>query len=255
MNDCGLLYIASGPSYLEEAIKNAALSKYYCPSLRISICTDDCVSAYSSGLFHKVIKHDAPAYSYRDKIVPLIDLPYSSTLFIDSDAFVCHDIDSIFMLSSHVDVACAFAPVRHPPGWTDIHVPITFPELNSGVILLKKSLLQKKFIKHWLSLYDKVFVQHGQSWDQATFRSVIWDFMKKKRFRFLHLPDEANLRTPKPWIAGRGMPVQIVHGRIPKDEIHAFVSYLNTDIDKFRSSSNWLELNPASSIYPRFDRC
>lgn len=254
MKDAGLYYVATGSFFLKEALKNAALCKYYCPDLRISICTDDCDFATSSGLFHKVIKHNSPLYSYRDKIVPLINLPYALTLFIDSDAFVCSDINPIFELASCADLACAFAPVRHPPGWADKTIPITFPELNSGVILLKRSNLQKQFSKKWLSLYDDIYAQYGQTWDQATFRSVVWDFMQKKRLRFLHLSDEANLRTPKPWIAGRGMPVQIVHGRIPENEIQAFVNYLNSDIDRFRSSSQWLQLNPSTSIYPKFDR-
>lgn len=254
MKSYGLLYVATGYKYLLEAIKNARLTRYYCPDLCISICTDDCEHAISSGCFHRVIKHNAPVYSYRDKISPLLNLPYSLTLFIDTDAFVCSSLDPLFRLGSLVDMACAMAPVRHPPGWTDSDVPINFPELNSGIMLLKRTNLQRKLIKSWLFLYDEIYLKYGQSWDQATLRSVIWKFLARKRFRFLHLPCESNLRTPKPWLAGRGMPVQVIHGRIPELEIPSFVDYLNSDIDRFRSSSEWIKLHPNSDIYPRFDR-
>ena len=68
------------------------------------------------------------------------------------------------------------------------------------------------------------------------------------------LPPEANLRTTKPWIAGRGLPVSIVHGRFDYAEINPFISFLNSDIDRFRTWSEWLNTYPNSTIRPRFDR-
>ena len=113
---------------------------------------------------------------------------------------------------------------------------------------------QSLFIQAWLKLYDLLSSQYSRSWDQASFRSVLWSHIKENNFLFLPLPEEANIRTPKPWTVGRGMPAFIVHGRIPECEAIAFFSYLNNDIDCFRTWSGWLNQYPESSIRPRYDR-
>ena len=78
--------------------------------------------------------------------------------------------------------------------------------------------------------------------------------MIRVNLKFLHFPSELNLRTTKPWIAGRGQRVYVIHGRFPSDELHDFESYLNSDIDRFRTSTEWKFLYPNSEIYPKFDR-
>ena len=249
----GVYYIATGDKYLHEAFHNVRLTRSFNPSLSVSVCTHDTVEARQSGLFDNVVQHPCPVYSYRDKIQPLIDPPYDNTLYLDTDAFSSYSLDSIFSLADFVDIACAAAPVRHPPGWSDSEAPMSFTEFNSGVILLKKSHQQKQFFNKWLALYDKLFRKFSQSWDQASFRSILWRRIKMKKLQFLQLPSEANLRTTKPWIAGRGMPVQIIHGRFAEHETNKFLTYLNSDINKFRTSSEWLKLYPDSSIRPRFD--
>ena len=109
-------------------------------------------------------------------------------------------------------------------------------------------------VKSWLDLYDSLVVTCSQLWDQASFRSVLWSAMHSADLRFLHLPSEMNLRTTKPWIAGRGMPVHVVHGRYPDEEFLQFVGYLNDDYDKFRTWDEWLVFHPNTCIRPRHDR-
>ena len=70
-------------------------------------------------------------------------------------------------------------------------------------------------------------------------------------WKILNLPSEANLRTTKPWIAGKGMPVFVVHGRIPQNEWPTFLHYLNNDIDIFRDWRDWIINNPQSKILPK----
>ena len=253
-SDFGCLYVATGKKYLDEAIRSALLSKKWTHSHPIYISTDLTDEAESSGVFDSVLKHPNPVYSYRDKIVSLIRPPFRHTLFLDTDAFLVSPLEDIFAFTSNLDFAAACAPVCHPPGWSDPVVPNVFGELNTGVIFLKKSPKQRSVIKSWLRLYDARCLSHNQIWDQATFRSVIWDSIVKLNLRFLTLPDECNLRTTKPWIAGRGQRVYVIHGRFPVSELDPFEKYLNTDIDRFRTSSEWIYLNPESQIYPKFDR-
>lgn len=250
----GCFYVATGKQYLDEAIVSASRSRRWVGGHPICISTDRFDDAVSSGVFDLVIRHPHPSFSYRDKIIPLVSPPYRYTLFLDTDAFLVSPLDDIFLFASNHDFAAVSAPVRHPPGWSDEYVPIIFGELNTGVIFIKKSRKQMSVIKNWLKLYDSLFIDCNQTWDQASFRSVIWNFISHSNLRFLSLPDECNLRTTKPWIAGRGQRVYVIHGRFPSAELSNFESYLNADIDRFRTSSEWKRLYPNSEIYPKFDR-
>jgi len=253
-SNCGLLYVATGDQHSSEAIKNIILSRPYLQNLKTCLVTDK-VRGSEYLYFDFVRIHDSPIFGYRDKISSLLNLPFDITLFIDSDAFISSSLDPIFQLASVVDFAAAHAPVRHPPGWSDNSPPLSFPEFNSGVMLFRRSQSIAELIRHWLKIYDDLFVSFNQHWDQASLRSSLWrHLLINKNFRLGVLPPEANLRTTKPWIAGRGMPVSVVHGRFDSLEVDNFLSFLNTDIDRFRTWAEWLTLYPCSSIKPRFDR-
>ena len=249
----GLVYVATGPKHSAEALANIRYSLPYILGLPTCLITDQ-IRGTEHQYFTDVRIHESPVFSYRDKISGLSDLPFDVNLFIDSDAFVVSSIDSLFQLSSFADFAAAHAPVRHPPGWSDSDVPLFFPEFNSGVMLFKKSSIITELIQDWLSTYDSLFHDFNQHWDQASLRSVLWRFLINNNLRVSVLPPEANLRTTKPWIAGRGLPVSIVHGRFDYEEVNPFISFLNSDIDRFRTWSEWLNIYPNSTIRPRFDR-
>ena len=68
--------------------------------------------------------------------------------------------------------------------------------------------------------------------------------MQNRRFRLTLLPAEANFRTTKPWVAGRGLPVHVLHGRVPADETDALLDYLNSNVDRFRTWAEWHQRNP-----------
>ena len=65
--------------------------------------------------------------------------------------------------------------VFHPP----------FLRLIPGFLFFKKSKLQIALIQSWLNLYDSLLIEHNQAWDQASFRSVIWDFINGNSFTIL----------------------------------------------------------------------
>ena len=252
--DFGILYVATGTKCCAEAIDNASRTRLFQPSLSISIKTEMTALAEHSNMFDNIISFSSPYLSYRDKISGLLDLPYEQTLFLDSDACVISDIMQFSSLLNVADLAAAYAPVRHPPGWNDPSVSRLFPELNTGVLLIRRSPQWTLIVQKWLALYDSLVESHSQFWDQASFRSVLWSAISHHHLRFLHLPSETNLRTTKPWIAGRGLPVYVVHGRYPDHEFLDFSNYLNSDIDRFRTWNEWLALYPNTKIRPRFDR-
>ena len=250
----GVLYIATGNRCCAEAIENAKRTRIFNPKLLIAIKTDQMDLAINANVFDEILGFVNPSWSYRDKIVGLYDLPYSITLFLDSDACLIQPIENVLSILTVSDFAAVSAPVRHPPGWSDSSIPSLFPELNTGVLLLCRSNKWNTLVQDWLNLYDSLVESHSQLWDQASFRSVVWSTIQMRKLRFIHLPSELNLRTTKPWTAGRGMPIYVIHGRFPDEEFTPFVNYLNLDIDRFRTWNEWLSFFPNSRIRPRFDR-
>ena len=251
--DQGIIYIATGDQHRIEAVRNMSASQPYLNGCESVLFTDE-PSLIPDNIFSRVLRHPSSCFSYRDKILPLIDLPFEVNLFLDSDARLIDDVSNLFSSFGNADFSAVYAPVRHPPGWSDGAVPSFFPELNSGVSLLRRSELQRSFISSWLNLYDELYSKFQQSWDQASLRSVAWHFSQFQNLRLQVLPQEANLRLTKPWVAGRGLKVCVIHGRPPEEELDAFIHFLNHDFDRFRTWSEWISLYPNSQIRPRHDR-
>ena len=249
----GIVYIATGSRYRSEAASNLERSRPYLKSFRSCIYTDDTTDPNISS-FDIILKHPCPSFGYRDKILPLLDLPFEYNLFLDSDAFLVYNSSDLFNLLDHFDFVASQAPVRHPPGWSDSSIPLTFPEFNSGVLLFKKGISCQRLVSSWIQLYDHLKSEFSQNWDQASLRSSVWSLMKSNDLNTFVLPPECNLRTTKPWIIGRGMPAYVIHGRVNSAELHPFISYLNDDINRFRYWTEWLQYYPESSIRPRHDR-
>ena len=147
-HDHGILYIATGSSYIAEAINSASFTRRWFKH-SISIVTDQTDYPNLTSYFDLIIKHKDPRYSYRDKISGLLQSPFKRTLFLDTDAFLAYKADHIFSYSASFDFSVSFAPVRHPPGWSDDSVPKAFGELNTGVIYLNSNSKVKRLLREW----------------------------------------------------------------------------------------------------------
>ena len=242
--DRGIVYVATGAPFLDEAIVSARASRLHASATPIAVYTDCPDEATSAGCFEHVLEHPDPRRCYRDKIPVLLELPFACTLFLDTDARLTADCDGLFALSERFDLAAAHAPVRRPRGWSAPEVPAVFPELNSGVLLLRRSDLQRTLVERWLTLYDEV----GQEADQASLRVAVWETLLDGLQLYV-LPPEANLRPVMPWVTGRELPVMVLHGRFAEDETERLVRYLNDNVGQFRSGADWHRRN-----LPRFAR-
>ena len=191
----------------------------------------DAPALVPDGLFDAVLPHPQPRGTYRDKIAPLLRLPFRRTLFLDTDVQLLEPLDDLFALLHHVELVGCHAPVRWCQ-WADPEVPEGFCELNSGVLGLRRSRRCRRLIRTWLATYDRA----GVRFDQASLRSALWHGCQRG-LRIWVLPPEYNLRTTKPWIAGKGLAVKVVHGRIPDDMRQPLARYLNDNIEGFRASS------------------
>lgn len=249
-SNSALVYVATGESYILEASLSALHSRPFLDSIPICIYTNDVEFARSTNCFDIIYHLKNPYFSYRDKVSALRDLPFKYCLFLDTDARLVSEITPVFKMLSVFDLLAVRAPVRFPSGWIDHRPPKLFSEINTGVLFIRRSLLQRLLFISWLYLYDYLNRNYSQVWDQASFRSCLWFFVSKLRFKLFVLPEEANLRITKPWIVGKGLSAFIVHGRMPEQEWPKFTQYLCGDISRFRTWTEWLELNPKSLIKP-----
>ena len=250
----GILFIATGEQHVHEAIENARASAEHACGRRLVLITDRVHEVSDADVFDQVLAHPDPVGGYRDKIGPLQRLPFQRTLFLDSDARLTAPVDALFAALGPADLAAVHAPVRHPPGWSDKRVPALFPELNSGVLLFRRGPLQRRLVRRWLRLYDRLHHRFGQTWDQASLRSVVWRLMQRRGLRLAVLPAEANFRTTKPWVAGQGLPVHVLHGRVPSDEQSLLQAYLNDNVERFRTWAEWFDLHPESQLRLRIGK-
>ena len=100
---------------------------------------------------------------------------------------------------------------------------------------LRSSHKQRSLIKDWLRIYDEINV----NFDQASLRMAIWRATNNYKLQTWVVPAEYNLRTPKPWLIGRGLAVKIIHGRITQEKIKELKEYLNSNVNTFRASSEF----------------
>jgi hypothetical protein len=227
----GLLLVATGERHQIEALELLSKLKSSTIQLPVTLVSDAPATFADLGL-DQLLAHPDPRHSYRDKIIGLQHLPYRYTLFLDTDVQILEPLDDLFEFLRHTDLCGCHAPVRWAQ-WHDPAVPECFSELNSGVIGIQRNRRTRALMRRWLALYDQV----GVAFDQATLRSALWQGIKRKQLRVSVLPPEYNLRTTKPWIAGQGMAVKIVHGRVAEADRPALRTYLNTNTNVFRSSS------------------
>lgn len=235
INRCreGILQIATGRKYRDEAISSARRIRPFINGRPITLVTDK-PELVPAGIFDSLILHPQPQNSFRDKILPLLKPPYRRTLFLDTDLELLSPIEDLFEILRVFDVVGCHAPVRWCD-WKNDEVPEGFCELNSGVLGIRRGFSQRALVRYWLRLYDSA----GIKFDQATLRAALWWASTNRGLRTWVLPSEYNLRTPKPWLTGAGIPVKIVHGRLPEKHRQSLFSYLNDNINEFRSSSSF----------------
>jgi hypothetical protein len=223
-----VLYVATGERHLREAAASLASLRRHEPSLPVTMFVDQAQRPTLSnwGLADsigdvplEILDLPDPTYSWADKPLALsrVEEIDEEVLFLDSDTRICGAIGEMFDLLQAFDLAAAHAPVRldprQPPSLSD-RVPVTFPELNTGVIVFRRTASVARLLERWRRLHLDVLrsVERGTVGDQATFRVALYE----SDIRFAVLPPEYNCRFTFPtYVHGA---VRILHGRAPNLE-------------------------------------
>jgi hypothetical protein len=196
----GVLYVARRSQYLDAAVESARSVRRVSPRLPIAIATDGDAPAEFD---HRVTFSETDGY--RAKIVGLLASPFERTLMLDVDTYAAADVSEVFQILDAFDVAAAHAPNRVVVPLDD--VPDSFPELNTGVIALRRNESVTRLLQDWLDEYDRLVRSAPASKDQPSFRRVLY---KATDVRLAVLTPEFNLRF---WMAGYyNQHVRILHG-------------------------------------------
>lgn len=211
----GIIYIVTEQKFVDEACLSAASVKRCMPDIPITLFSD---VPRSSSLFDQVVPIVKPTHGPEDKILNIAKSPYQETLYLDSDTHMVDDSRELFSLLERFDLAAVHAPYRAQ--YQVSEVPDCFPEVNTGVLLIRKSNKTDMLFERWLQVYRedalkpvKWLFPGGESWyrhalpNQPSFRRALYE----SDVRIANVPPEYNCRFPFPGFVH--MKVKILHGR------------------------------------------
>lgn len=205
----GVVYTAIRPQFVEEARISALSLRRFLPTIRILLFTDS--PPTDEGPFDEVrtLKERQPT-AHLDKLACMINSPFSETLFLDTETYICGSPIELFDLLDRFDMAMALER-RYvdflPEGAA---VPAAFPEYNQGVIAYRQSPEMRAVFKKALAWsHDFTARTHQTVGDQVGMRIALYE----SALRIAVIPQEYNCRFHSfGWLNG---PVRILHARLP----------------------------------------
>lgn len=184
--DKGVIYVATGLDYRDLACASARSLRAVEPDLAVDLYTDD-PEAVEPGLFDRVHRIDDP--HPRSKLDCMARTRFSRTLFLDADTLVVAPLGDLFDILGRFEMALAHDVRRASDlirAGLDEVTPYAFPQMNSGVVLYRRSPVMLDFLAEWA----RRFAASGQSRDQVVLKDMLW----QSDLRFYVLPPEFNLR-------------------------------------------------------------
>jgi hypothetical protein len=207
----GAVYIIThDPRYVGLLLTSAESLKRAMPDLPIAVFSQFPVE---SSLFERIEIVEPSTDGFYDKARLIRNSPYDRTLLIDADTYVLQPVPELFSLLDHFDCAATHEEYVN----TDWHgryprpdIPASFPEFNTGVLLLKRSNRVSTMLEQWGMLYEQFLRDRpGEAInDQPFFRVAAYH----SEARFTTLPREYNCK-----FRGQGYlngPVKILHGHV-----------------------------------------
>lgn len=191
----GVIYSCSGnTNFLKESVESAESVKKFMPGIEICLFhnySDAILNSVDTNVFTDVRKlvlpeNNDPRFSghmscFLAKLYAIQQTPFDYTLFLDTDTEIKRRIPTFFDLLKNFDIAIAPGPMTQlPTDSEDIinKIPDEFPELNTGVILYKKSEKMDKFLNTWKETFlhniNGLYRDHGKGGEQVALRYLLW---------------------------------------------------------------------------------
>lgn len=192
----GYVYAATGDAYVTLARRSArSLRKVIGADVPIDLFTDQKIT---DPVFDRV--HALQHRSRRPKMEALRNSRFQKTVYLDADTICVAPIDDIFDILDRADLAACAEQRRNDMRVRMQHrlgdVPAAFPQINSGVIGLRKSPATDKLLQDWHQI-----THSGQDkFDQHSLRYLLFH----SDLRFHTLPAEYNVLYFGPFMLRAG---------------------------------------------------
>jgi len=210
MSQGAIYIITQDPRYLGLLLTSAGSLKRVMPQLPITVFSQFPVE---SPLFEKVVRVEATQDGFFDKTRLMRESPYDRTLFIDADTYVVEPVPELFSLLDHFDCAATHEEYVNTD-WFQRYprpdIPDSFPEFNTGILMLKRSEKVDRLLMEWGDLYrDYLEAKPGEKInDQPFFRVAVYG----SDVRMATLTREYNCKfRGQGYLKGK---VKILHGHV-----------------------------------------
>lgn len=221
----GVIYIATGESYVEEAKVSAKSLKSHMPNINITLYTDK--KQYDSKVFDRVKILENPSYDFGDSVLKPEMVEYDKNLLLDTDTYVTDDISELFELLDKYSLIARLNPrrtgsVNHK---YDEEPPQSFPQYNTGVIGFRDNSDVRDFFDKWSDKYNTKIDNYSNNFNQPSFREVAYNH----DIKIGAFSSEYNFRINEPGFADGK--VKIVHGSKANYALEDIAKILNESSD------------------------
>lgn len=203
----GVLYKATGDSYVKEAEHSAKTVKRHSEELQTAIITD---TEVSSDNFDLVIGPTDPLPSDNSSNILYPDSsPFDRTIYLDTDTHVCEDLSSTIDLLDEFQLGVTLATSRHA---VPTHSGV-FSGYSGGILVFDDSDIANNFHKLWYDTYWRFREKKGITRNQPSLSYAILN----SEADFITLPGEFNtFVNPGSDVGYLHNKAKILHGR-PED--------------------------------------
>ncbi|CUH77992.1 putative nucleotide-diphospho-sugar transferase [Tropicibacter naphthalenivorans] len=193
MTKDGFVFAATGQTYIDLARRSARTLRSVMGDVQIDLFTDRPVD---DPVFDRVVR--LREVDHRPKMEALRRSRFQNTLYLDCDTIVVAPLTDVFDLIRRHDIVAAHEQYRlsrsglvlGPSG-----PPNSFPEVNGGVLGLRKSRKTRRLMIDWHAKLR----QSNFKWDQPLLRELLY----RGNYRLGILPTDYNLMHTE-WIRSSG---------------------------------------------------
>jgi Nucleotide-diphospho-sugar transferase len=178
----GFIFAATGEKYTGLARRAAQNLRHVMPQAPIDLFTDQPVE---DPTFDRI--HPVTAGFFRPKMEAIANSRFERTVYLDSDCIALTDLSELFTVLDRFDIAGAH--MQYPNTTLaigDQTIPDSFPQINAGVLAVKRSPATQNLIRDW----GNIVRDTGASFDQPSLRRLLWD----SDLRLAVLPMEYNFK-------------------------------------------------------------
>lgn len=220
MSNGAVYIITQDPRYVDLLLTSAASLKRAMPELPITAFSQFPIE---SPLLENVHLVEPGGDGFYDKARLIQSSPYERTLLIDADTYVLEPVPELFALLDQFDCAATHEEYldtdwHHRYPRTDI--PASFPEFNTGILMLKRSEQVSRMLEQWGTLYQQFLQERpGETInDQPFFRVAAY----LSEVRIATLTREYNCKfRGQGYLNGK---VKILHGNVDLKLDEGFVN-------------------------------